>query len=128
MFVCFANWSSVINLNLFWKQVFSYIKKSKKSRFLKAGNPYWKGRLSTVDILVLTCLGKLILILQTLFTSLHQNLRSTVLSLPLQLVFPAEGQGQTSVNRTKPGPSFLTLEWAASVQCTFGVTKQNSLI
>ncbi len=25
MFVCFVKWSSVINLDLFWKQVFSYI-------------------------------------------------------------------------------------------------------
>jgi len=38
------------------------------------GNPYGTGRISTVDLLVLTSLGKLHLILQTLFTFLQNKL------------------------------------------------------
>jgi hypothetical protein len=33
----------------------------------EAGNPYWRGRLSTVDLLVLTSLAKLLLKKQTFF-------------------------------------------------------------
>ncbi len=55
-------------------------------------NPYWRGRLSTVDLLVLTSLDQLIFILKILFTFITKQLtllrRSTVLCLPLQLVFP----------------------------------------
>jgi hypothetical protein len=35
---------------------------------VSAGNPYLRGRLNTVDLLVLTCLDQLILIIQILFT------------------------------------------------------------
>jgi len=50
------------------------------------------GRLSTVDLLALTSLDQLISILKILFTFVAKQAtlmrRSTVLSLPLQLVFP----------------------------------------
>ncbi len=56
------------------------------------GNPYRKGRISTVDLLVLPNLDQLLLKMQTLLTFLHKHAtlmrRSTVLSLPLQLAFP----------------------------------------
>ncbi len=54
--------------------------------------PLLKGMLSTVDLLVLTSLHKLLFILEKLFTFSTQQAtltrRSTVLSLPLQFVFP----------------------------------------
>jgi hypothetical protein len=50
---------------------------------------------STVDLLIITNLDQLPLILQTLFTFFTKQAtlmrRSTVLSLPLQLGFPATG-------------------------------------
>ncbi len=56
------------------------------------GNTNWKERPSTGDLLILTSLDQLVLILQTFFTFLTKwatlMRRSTVLSLPLQLVFP----------------------------------------
>ena len=60
---------------------------------LESGKSYSRGRLSTVDLLVLTRLDELSFILRVLFTfSMKQTIlmrRSTVLSLPTQLVFPA---------------------------------------
>jgi hypothetical protein len=51
------------------------------------------GRLSTVNLLVLACLDKLLFILKISFTFLTKQAtlmrRSTVLRLPPQLVFPA---------------------------------------
>jgi hypothetical protein len=51
-----------------------------------------EGRLSTADILILTSLEQLLLTFQTLFTLFTKQAtlmrRSTVLSLPLQVVFP----------------------------------------
>jgi hypothetical protein len=41
---------------------------------LLSGNPYWKGRLSTVDLLVLISLDMLLLLLQKLFTILQNKL------------------------------------------------------
>jgi hypothetical protein len=56
----------------------------------EAGNPYRKGRLSTVGLFELTSSALFIMII--LFTFLQKQAvlmrRSTVLSLPLQLVFP----------------------------------------
>jgi hypothetical protein len=50
------------------------------------------GRLSTIDLLVLTSLDQLICNLKILFTFFTQQptltRRSTVLSLPIQMVFP----------------------------------------
>jgi hypothetical protein len=60
---------------------------------LKAGKTYCGGRLSTVDLLVLTSLDLLVFILKILFSFFTKQAtlmtRSTVLSLPPQLVFPA---------------------------------------
>jgi hypothetical protein len=54
-----------------------------------------RGRLSTVDLLVLTSLDQLIFKLKILFAFVTKQAtlmrRSTVLSLPLQIVFPAPG-------------------------------------
>jgi len=58
---------------------------------------YWGGRLSAVDLLVLTSLDQLIFILKILFSFLTKQAtlmrRSTVLILPTQLVFPAQRFG-----------------------------------
>ncbi len=51
------------------------------------GNPYWVGRHSTVDLLVLTNLDQLLFIFVAKQASLMR--RSTVPSFPLLLVFPA---------------------------------------
>jgi hypothetical protein len=60
---------------------------------LQPGNPYWRGWLSTVDLLVPTNFDQLLMIFQTTFTFYKKQdtlmRRSIVLSLPLQLVFPA---------------------------------------
>jgi hypothetical protein len=42
--------------------------------WLLPGNPYRKGMLGTVDLLVLTSLDRLLLIMQTLFTFLRNKL------------------------------------------------------
>jgi hypothetical protein len=51
-----------------------------------------RGKLSTVDLLVLTCLDQLIVIMKILFPFFTKRAtlmrRSTVLSLPHNLVFP----------------------------------------
>jgi len=56
-----------------------------------SGKSYRVERLSTIDLLVLTSFDQLLLIMQTLFTFFTAQvtlmMRSTVLSLPLQLVF-----------------------------------------
>jgi hypothetical protein len=61
-------------------------------RFISPGNPYWKGKLSTVDLLALTSLNQFILILKILLTFVSKQAtlmkRSTVLSHPVQVVFP----------------------------------------
>ncbi len=56
-----------------------------------AENPYWRVRVRTIDLLVLISLDQLIILLKILFTFLHKATlmrRSTVLSLPILLVFP----------------------------------------
>ncbi len=119
-------------LDLFWKQVFSYrsydvnkfrikmilvAKQNMANDYLKIltwliineyilacyspWNPYWKGRLSTIDLLVLTSFDQLLVLLKILFTYLTKQLtlmrRSTVLlSLPLQLEFPALSYNETA--------------------------------
>ncbi len=64
-----------------------------------ARRSYWRGRLSTVDLLVLTSLDQLLFTLKILFTFLTKQAtimrKSTVLSLSPQLVFP--GLWQRSV-------------------------------
>ncbi len=62
------------------------------SQMLEHPNPYWGGRLSTVDLLVPASLDWLIFMLKLLLTFVAKQAilmrRSTVLSLPLQLMFP----------------------------------------
>ncbi len=64
----------------------------------KATEPFLKGnRLSTILLLVLISLNQLLIILQTSFTFFTKQAiltrRSSVLSLPLQLVFPGKAKG-----------------------------------
>jgi hypothetical protein len=63
--------------------------------------PKWRGGLSTVNLLVQTSLDQLLLQLKILFTyvTIQPNLmrRSTVLDLPLQLVFPVLSHRRTSL-------------------------------
>ncbi len=59
---------------------------------LYAGNPYWRGKLSTVDLLLLSSLHQLLLTLQTFFTKQANLLRSTILLLHLHLLFLAPMQ------------------------------------
>jgi hypothetical protein len=58
------------------------------------GKSYWRGRLSTVDLLLLTSLAQLLFVLKILFTFFKKQgtlkRRSTILSLPTQLVFPGK--------------------------------------
>jgi hypothetical protein len=62
------------------------------ARKVGAGKPYWRGRISTVDLFVLNSLDQLLFTLKlylSIFTKQPIIMRrSTVLSLPLQLVFP----------------------------------------
>jgi hypothetical protein len=73
---------------------FSRIKPMLLHEIVKPGKSYWRGRLSTVDLLVLTSLYWLIFFLKILFIGVSKQAtlirRSTVLSLPLQLGFPGE--------------------------------------
>ncbi len=66
--------------------------KNVQFRLITTGKPYWRGRLSAVDLLVLTSLYQLLLIMQSFFKFLTKQgtlmWRSTVLSLSPQLVFP----------------------------------------
>jgi hypothetical protein len=61
----------------------------------EAGNPYRRGRISAIHLLVLTSFDQLLLILKTLFFFLTNqailSMRSTVLSLHLHWGFPAQG-------------------------------------
>jgi hypothetical protein len=56
--------------------------------YLKSGNSHRRGRLSTVDLLVISSLDQQLLKLQTIFSYFTKQAtlmrRSTVLSLPLQ--------------------------------------------
>ncbi len=60
-----------------------------------SGNPYRRGKISTVDLHLLTSLVQLIFKMKKLFTFLIKQAtllrRSTVLSRPLQLEFPGNG-------------------------------------
>ncbi len=69
---------------------------------LQPGKSHWGGRLSTVDLLVLTILDQLIFKLKVFFSFLTKQAtlrrRSTVLSLPPQLVFLAATDEVCGVN------------------------------
>ncbi len=61
---------------------------------MKPGNPYWRGRISTVDLLILICSDQLQWVLN-LYSSLFAKQapwtrRSTVLSIPFQWGFPVQ--------------------------------------
>jgi hypothetical protein len=65
---------------------------AKHRQYIRAGKPYWSGRLSIVDLLVLTSLDQQLFTLKILFTFVTKQAklmrRSTVLSLPVHLIFP----------------------------------------
>jgi hypothetical protein len=71
----------------------------------KPVNSYWRGRISTVDLLVLSNLDQLHLKMLILFTCFTKQVilmrRSTVLSLPLQLVFPEETLCHITIGQKK---------------------------
>ncbi len=60
----------------------------------QTGKPYWRGRINTANLLILTSLDQLLFLMTILFTYVTKQaalLRSsTVLSLPVQLVFPVQ--------------------------------------
>jgi hypothetical protein len=66
--------------------------KSDLGLLVEPGKSYRRGRLSTVDLLVLTSLDRLLFILKILLNSFTKQAtlmrRSTVLSIPRYLVFP----------------------------------------
>jgi len=68
------------------------------------GKSYRGGRFSTVDLLVLTSFEQLIFIVKILFSFFTKQAtlmkRSTVLSLPPQLVFPTCFLAVTSISKT----------------------------
>ncbi len=70
---------------------------------MQPGNTSLRGRSSTVHLLVLTGLDQLLLILKKLFTFVTKQVTlmrsSTVLSLSLHLVFPAETIGQNPIRQ-----------------------------
>jgi hypothetical protein len=64
--------------------------------------PLLKGKLSTIDLLVLTSFNELVFILRILFTLFTKQAtlmrRSTILNLPLQLVFPGVTYGRGKIS------------------------------
>ncbi len=67
--------------------------REKRKIYIKEGSrePLLRGKLSTVDLLVPTTSDRLLLMIQNLLTFYKTSYllrRSTVLNLPLQLVFP----------------------------------------
>jgi hypothetical protein len=73
-----------------------------KSMPAMAGNSYSRGRISTVDLLLLISLDQLIFRLIKRFTfNINQAIlrrRSMLLSLALQLVFPGQGEIYTWIS------------------------------
>jgi hypothetical protein len=67
---------------------------NQKENYAFSGKPYWRGRLSTVDLLELTSLDHLVFILKRLFSLYTKQVtlmrRLTVLSLPPLLIFPGQ--------------------------------------
>ncbi len=79
------------------------------------GKPYWRGRISTIDLLVLTSLDQLLLILKILFIFFTKQAssmrRSTVLGPPLLWGFPVF---------TNVGQFWVPDHWAISYNNIFG--------
>jgi len=83
----YAEWLCAECFNFEWSGIYENTSKCKiKVRYSLAGKPKWRGRLSTVDLLVITSLDQLLFklkILPTFFTKQSILIRrSTVLSLP----------------------------------------------
>ncbi len=77
----------------------------------KSGNPYWTGKLTTVDPLVLNSLVDLVLIKQTFlyfFTTQATLMRSSiVLCLPFLSVFPGQNVQSNNPVQNLPKTFFL---------------------
>ncbi len=90
-----------------------------------AGSPYWRGSLSTVYLLVLTNLEHLFYNANTIYVKTKQVTlirRSTVLCLPLQLVFPGSrifvfGKMSDRSGNTKLGLRLSTVDLLIKIAC-----------
>ncbi len=97
----FLNWPQqlrqlIVRLRVLnvWKEIFcSAIFRQWQRRWEGAGKPYWKGRISTVDLLLLTSSDRLLTILNLYFSIFY---RTTFLN--------------KEVNRTEPSPS-VRVSW-----------------
>jgi len=70
-------WHIVIWVIVVWQIVTAQaamVDDPKRSFSINAGNSYWRGRFSTVNLLILTSLDQLLLIFQALFSALQNNL------------------------------------------------------
>ncbi len=85
------------------------------------GKSYWRARLSTVDLFVLTSFDQLLFILKILFTFFTKQATltrtSTVLSPPPQLVFLAQTQLTLWLGQNKT--NIMRLNWYYYTSCKF---------
>ncbi len=106
--------SSLLYPCVSYAKKWSVMNKHPKQSNLGAEKPYWRGSISTVDLIVLTSLDQLLFKLTPNFPSLQKQpilMRgSTVLKLPLRQEFPAWGD-----------PTFSTMElsWAKSIMTCY---------
>jgi len=88
--ICKSDWFFFRRWKLFFNVSTFHCKTEKQSS--RPGNPCWRGMLRTVDLLVPTSKDQLLFILKILFTFFTKQAmlmrRSTVLSLPVEIVFP----------------------------------------
>ncbi len=131
------------NLHIFWRQIFAvesnltvfiYIYKGVRQivTIFWPGKPYWRRRISIVDLLVLTSLNQLLFVLKiwnTFFTKQATLMRrSTVLSLSLsipwfwQYIFSAQYIYYFSQNCTK-----YVIDWEILITPLFYYVKDNPL-
>ncbi len=83
----------------------------------KSGKSYWGGRISTVHLLVLTSLESACFKLKILFSFFSKQaalIRSTVLCLPPQLVFPEENSDWASNLRWQFWKEQLKRSWQSN--------------
>ncbi len=92
---CLFKMGSWLRMTLIWRagwRLSLYIHLSLSFSTIESGNPYWKGKIGTVDLLARASLDQLIFKLKNIFnlvtTQATLMRRSTVLSLPFQLMFP----------------------------------------